>query len=213
MDMKLLLKEKKFIILSVVLVLVVVSICVGSIILNKANSQGEKKYVISEMRGSYSIDVNNLSSIVSDADYVFVGKINEILDTEYKWPVDVNGETVSSPYTNYSVSVVENIKNDLDINQPIFVQKAGGISEDKSEYFVYEDDVIPEVGSYYIFSVYVQSDGSLLASGPNSTIVTNKKCDSKSYSEMIKANKTAKANGDTDRKRHKIKKEKLKIKG
>lgn len=145
------------------------------------NNQSKNTNIpISEIRGTFAIDYDNLNAVVGDADYVFVGKVVTEEGTIYKDSVmieDKDGKDVeiSSPYTNYTVSVIENIKGNLTTETPINIQKFGGLSKDKSEYFIYEGDELPIVDDTYIFYVYAQPDGSLLASGPVSNTPINTK--------------------------------------
>lgn len=127
------------------------------------------------MGGSNAIDCNNLKEVVGDADYVFVGNVVEKRETIYKFPVmieDGNGNEreETSPYTNYVVQVVENIKGNLRKEDTILLQKAGGITKDGSMYIVYEKDEMPIAGNSYIFFAYAQPDGTLLVSGPASNL-------------------------------------------
>lgn len=170
-------------------------ICAGY----EANNTG---YKVSEMKSTYCLDVNDMSAVVGDVDYVFVGKVEKNIDTVYKYPVEVKGETVTTPYTNYSVSVIKDIKGDLPEGKTIEIQKAGGISEDGKTYFVYENDVIVDEGGYYVMLAYAQPDGSLLMSGANSTLKTGKLFkDSKIFQKVEKSYLNEKK---TERKRFKF---------
>ena len=136
---------------------------------------GPNKIKTSYLRGSFSIDYNNLNEVVGDADYVFLGTIANEEGTVYKYTSIIEREDgttyeVSSPYTNYSVNVLENIKGHLVTDTAIPIQKAGGLSKDGTEYYIYEGDFLPTVGNSYIFFAYAQPDGSLLISGPVSNI-------------------------------------------
>ncbi len=130
---------------------------------------------VSLLSASFGIDVNNVNAVVGDADNVFVGYVEKLEGTEYKHPVTIETEVgtkeVSSPYTNYSITVIDNIKGKLKKN--ISVQKSGGISQDQDVYLLYEGDSLPVEGRYYIFNTYNQPDGSILISGPNSNIELN----------------------------------------
>lgn len=130
---------------------------------------------VSLLSASFGIDVNNVNAVVGDADNVFVGYVEKLEGTEYKYPVTIETEVgtkeVSSPYTNYSITVIDNIKGKLKKN--ISVQKSGGISQDQDVYLLYEGDSLPVEGRYYIFNTYNQPDGSILISGPNSNIELN----------------------------------------
>jgi len=130
---------------------------------------------ISRLQGSFAIDVNNPRELVGDADYVFVAEVVSEDGTEYLFPIEVETDdggtkVVTSPYTNYSIKVVEDIKGNLVTDTVIPIQKDGGLFEDGSMYQLYEDDELPVVGETYIFYAYAQEDGSLLISGPNSNV-------------------------------------------
>ena len=112
---------------------------------------------------------------MGDADYVFVGNVVSEDDVVYKHAVTVeteDGKTqeVSTPYTNYTVNITQNIKGNLITEEDIPIQKAGGFSKDGTECFLYEGDELPIAGNTYIFFAYAQLDGSLLVSGPISNI-------------------------------------------
>lgn len=146
-------------------------------LLGCSESVKDSEIKVAPLHASFSIDVNNINAVVGDADNVFVGYVEKLEGTDYKFPVTVETETgtkeVSSPYTNYSVTVIDNIKGTLKKNEPIPIQKSGGISEDQDLYLLYEDDSLPVEGKYYIFNTYNQEDGSILVSGPNSNIEVN----------------------------------------
>ena len=123
---------------------------------------------------SYSVNINKEEEIIGDADYYFLGKVVSCDSVEYKNIIELEQEDGSimpcgDPYTNYTIQVYRNIKGELDTEKSIKVQKAGGISQDKSYYQIYEKDIFWEKGKYYIIAAYVQNDGSLLVSGANSS--------------------------------------------
>ncbi len=138
------------------------------------NTSGED-VPIQHLQPSFKVDVNDLNELVGDADYVFVGYIDELVGTVYKNPVIIETENgpkeVLDPYTEYSVTVIDNIKGSLKKDVPIPMQKTGGLSKDESMYLLYENDELPEVGEHYILVAHAQPGGSLLISGPNSSIV------------------------------------------
>lgn len=164
---------------------------------------------ISYLKGTFSIDYNDLNAVVGDADYVFAGKVASEEGTVYKGAVTVEtdgGKTreVSSPYTNYTVNVTKNIKGNLMTDKAVPIQKSGGLSEDGSQCFVYEGHELPVVGNEYIFFAYAQPDGSLLISGPVSNISvsgdTNEitsSGDSEEYDEIMDAYKNQVDSGRT----------------
>jgi hypothetical protein len=134
--------------------------------------QSNAEIPISTIHGTYVIDLNDQEILIGDADYVFVGYVENIAGTEYRFPATAtgtNGAEVESsvPYTNYEITVLENIKGNL-VLDTIPLQKMGGIAQDNSQYYVCENDYLPAVGDVAIFVAYTQSDGSLLLPGPNS---------------------------------------------
>ncbi|MEC1178260.1 cell surface protein [Metasolibacillus meyeri] len=137
----------------------------------------DEEIVVAPLHATYSIDVSNINAVVGDADNVFVGYVEKLEGTEYKFPVTVETEDgtkeVAHPYTNYSITVIDNIKGALKADTTIPVQKSGGLSEDQDMYILYENDMLPVEGKYYIFNTYNQPDGSILISGVNSNIELN----------------------------------------
>ncbi|WP_342415983.1 cell surface protein [Paenibacillus sp. FSL R10-2782] len=125
-------------------------------------------------QASFVIDINNPKEVVGYADYAFVGLVEEMTGTDYKFPVTKETEdgpkVLTMPYTNYSVKVLDNIKGNLKKDVSIPIQKFGGLNDDKSEYFLFEDDSLPQKGKVYVFTATAEQDGSLLVSGPNSNI-------------------------------------------
>lgn len=116
------------------------------------------------MQGSKVIDVNSKSEMIGIADYVFVAKVNDFVETKYLY---------SSPISVYSVTVVENIKGNLKKNEPIELYKDGGVTEDGKMIMLYENDFLPEKDNYYIFFASAQKDGWIGISGENTNILIN----------------------------------------
>lgn len=132
------------------------------------------------IHGNFNINVNNPKAVVGDADYVFLGKVVERKKTIYKNEVpletkDGGVKYSGEAYTLYDVSVIDNIKNKLKMDENISIKKLGGIRKDGSAYDIFESDSLPEEGKTYIFIAYTQDDGSLLVSGPNSNIEIQQK--------------------------------------
>jgi hypothetical protein len=141
---------------------------------SNVNNFSKSDLPVTNLSGSFSIDVHDLSQVVGDADYVFVAKVNDEIETIYKDTVTIEtkdgDKEVSDPYTKYSITVIDNIKGKLKKNKEFDILKAGGISEDKKSIILYEDDELFKEDNYYIMSAYAQPDGSLLVSGPNSSL-------------------------------------------
>ncbi|MCK2001011.1 cell surface protein [[Brevibacterium] frigoritolerans] len=166
--------KKKVRLLASLLFIISLSLIVSACSNSKkdVDSEDKKNLKVIQMDGTFAVDVDNRNETVGDADYVFIGRVDEDVDTLYKDPVTIEtsdgAKEVSTPYTNYQVTVLQNIKGDLVTDTFIPIQKAGGINEDGSSVFLYEDDTLPEEGKSYVFLAYAQDDGSLLVSGPNS---------------------------------------------
>ncbi len=129
------------------------------------NYEDYQNLPINYSEAQYAYDTSSPEKAVGTADYVFIGKINRVLKTEYRNPVEVinNGETriVTEPYTVYSVDVIENIKGEIVKNQDIELVQYGGLNEDKSSYTFMEGMKMLNVGEYYIILPYTSSDGRL----------------------------------------------------
>ncbi|MFD1738957.1 hypothetical protein ACFSCX_20810 [Bacillus salitolerans] len=168
--------------------ILVVLMCTMTLILgacSNTNDFANNDLPITHLSGSYSIDVDDLSQIVGDADYVFVAKVNSFIETIYKDTVIIETENgtkeVSSPYSKYNIEIIDNIKGNLKKNTEIEILKNGGLSQDEESIVLSENDSLFEVGNYHIMAAYAQPDGSLLVSGPNSSLVLS----AESKSEIV----------------------------
>lgn len=91
---------------------------------------------IHQMHASFVYDTDNIREAVGICDYVFVAKVVSCDGTEYRNVITTedekgNPKEVGSPYTNYTIQVLENIKGELITDKPIPIVKQGGISENK----------------------------------------------------------------------------------
>lgn len=125
------------------------------------------------IHGSYVIDVSDKNQSVGYADYVFVAYVNDLTGTVYEDPVSIETKygghkEVTDPYTNYSVTVIDNIKGNLKKDTEIPLQQSGGLTSDGKMYILSEHDELLEPDNYYIVIAYAQEDSSLLMSGPYS---------------------------------------------
>lgn len=121
----------------------------------------------------YCIDVESIEETVNHADYVFVGTVTDHISESYKNEISItdsegNSQLWGEPYTNYKVSVADNIKGNLSGN--IDIQKFGGLDQSGDFYIIPEGDIILEEGNTYIFFAYEQEDGSLIVRGKNSSL-------------------------------------------
>lgn len=159
---------------------------------NNANKDNDIVY----MHGEFVVNVDDLEAMTGFSDYVFVGYVEERGET-IKAEKDYleNGKEIYTPYTPYKLTVIDNIKGNLKKNAEIEILKHGGYLAD-GRFEMWEDDIMPEEGEYYIFHATVNTEGmivkGLVVSGPNTNIKldVNKKSDivsSKEYKEYKKA--------------------------
>jgi len=190
-------------------IILAVTLVLGACSSSTGSPVDKSQLPITNLAGSFSIDVENINEIVGDADYIFVAKINSEMETIYKNPVSIETESgskeVSDPYTKYSITVIDNIKGKLKKDTEFEILKKGGITRDQKSVVLYERDQLLEVGKYHIIAGYAQPDGSLLVSGPNSSIILSatSKEEIVSSSEYKKYKKAFENEVKTERKRFK----------
>ncbi|MFV0504516.1 MAG: hypothetical protein ACK5LT_11235 [Lachnospirales bacterium] len=162
--------KKKLVILTAVIAVFVTTVGVIQINSNQISQ-------ISESKSTYGIDINDTSARIGFSDYVFVGEIIEKVGTEYRhYAKEQNGNDITgtgSPYTEYKVKIIENIKGDLPLNDELTFFQAGGLTEDKQNIEIYEGDELMEENNAYIIKISVQPDETLLASGSNNNTQIN----------------------------------------
>lgn len=161
-------------------------------------------YTINTIKGSYAFDHDDYLYYLREVDYVFVGKIEKNIGTEYIEEETMEEKKTGTPYTKYQVSVSKVLKGDITSGETLYVKKLGGISSDQKEYYICEEDNIPKEEKYYIFMAYAQKNGELLVAGKNSTIPANMKNTTKLGEKIEKIWKKAKQLGDTPREHYKI---------
>ncbi len=177
-----------------------IGILIGAAALVLQNKQTNEESIGKEIpmyaiHADYNIDVENPEAVVGSGNYVFVGELTELTEltgTTYEDEVpieteDSTTEYVGDAYTQYKVSVLSNIKNELVLNNDIPIAKHGGIREDESAYDIFENDQLPEVGKVYVFIAYTQDDGSLLVSGANSNILFDESAENLTNEENLES--------------------------
>lgn len=156
------------------------------------------KLPVESSAASYVVDIDNKNETVGLVDYLFVAKVLSNDKTIYKDVITMETENgskeVGSPYTQYTIEVMDNIKGKLKKNKPFQILKDGGVDHNLEKVILDEGDMLPQENKYYIFLGFAQKDGSLLISGPNSNIpldADNKQqiVSSKEYKEYKKAEK------------------------
>lgn len=151
------------------------ALCLGGYMVSQFSSgiPTTENLPVEYLYADFAIDTNNLYEVVGFADYYFIATVDEVVGTSYRNEVTLETEDggqrkVSTPYTEYSVDVLRNIKGTLPEDESILLTKVGGVSRDEKSVVVYENDMMLEPGKTYAMTACVQQNGTLLVSGPNS---------------------------------------------
>ena len=155
-------------------ILSLIAIVVTVIAVNKVSIDDDKSTYkgkpIETVACSYAFNTKDLKKVYGFADYVSVVKVNKEKSTQYKNVTEVgNGDKFGIPYTEYSVTVKENLKGKLPQTENINILKSGGLSYNKDKYYVDEGDILLEEDKYYVMAFCVQEAGALLVSGMGAT--------------------------------------------
>lgn len=115
----------------------------------------------------------NPREVIGSQAYVFVGFVEETHDymtEKYKREFPEIIKKSDRPKTECKVKVIKNIKGNLQEGASFSFYKGGGITVDRQYIELYNNDLIPKVGKYYIFTGYAHEDGTVTGGGPNGTI-------------------------------------------
>lgn len=111
--------------------------------------------------------------VIGSQAYVFVGYVAETHDymtEKYIRDFPERIKAVNRPKTECVVKIIKNIKGELQEGVSLSFYKGGGISEDRKYIELYDNDLMPQVGKYYIFTGYAHEDGTVTGGGPNGTV-------------------------------------------
>ena len=112
-------------------------------------------------------DKNNLSAIIGYVDYVFIGRVESFIGTNYAYSKNKEGEIIYSdnpmPHSIFNIEILKEIKNDL--NDTVEVVRIGGLSKDGKSVFMVGETTLPDIGGIYVFYAIAQNDGSLVLAG------------------------------------------------
>ena len=159
---------------------------------------GNKDPKISYVHADYVIDMDDPTQVIGLGDYVFVAKVNELLRTEYR---------SDTPYSVYSITVIDNLKGKLKKNTPIEFEKFGGITEDRKNIILRQEDSLLDEDAYYLIIASSEEDGRLAQGGPTAAIKLegNSKSEINSSDEYKAYKKYCKEEKKFDRERFKCK--------
>ena len=126
----------------------------------------KSKLDIRELSGSNVYDLSDPRQLVASMSYVFAAKVLRAVDYQTEFnkaatPDDVR-EIKDEAMTFLEIEVVENLKGNLKLHTRIPYFKAGGVTADKKYIELFEHDLIPEEGKYYVFVAYAREGGTLI---------------------------------------------------
>jgi hypothetical protein len=118
---------------------------------------------------SYLIDIHDPKALSGFADFVFVGRVEKQTEVVYEDVFERETEkgfvTTGTPYTGFSVTVLDNLKQELRLDEPVIVWQRGGLSMDGKYFSISEDDIMPETGAVYVFFASASLEGTLTING------------------------------------------------
>lgn len=142
------------------------------------------------------VNLDDPREVVGVKEYVFVGKVEDVHDyytekLKRTFPDIIH--YYDREFTECIVTVVSNIKGELETGKTFSFYKTGGISPDRSCIVLSKNDIMPETGKYYIFTGGAHADGTMTGGGTNGTleleagINENNLDESKIYQEYVDA--------------------------
>lgn len=114
----------------------------------------------------YAFDISDTRKMVACLEYVFVARIDEQVGVSYS-DVSANefGKITGTPFTNFKITVLKNIKGDLKTDVPIDFKKYGGPDIGEKTLCTVAEDPMPEVGGVYLILATVNEKDELFTSG------------------------------------------------
>lgn len=119
------------------------------------------------------VNLDNPCEVVGVKEYVFVAYVTETHDyfmenEKREFPESV--KNIDNPCTECVVKVIKNIKGNLTEGETFSFYQMAGVTKDRKYIEMEENDLIPEIGKYYILSGVAHSDGIMTGGGKNGTI-------------------------------------------
>jgi len=143
-------------------------LCVGGGLFWAMTETQKKEPVISRIYGNFGYNTEDPREVAGVVDYVFVAYVERFDKTEHRH--DLGEDTEPLPYSHYTVRVAENLKGTLRTDVSIPLEKYGGLFHDGKHILLYENDILPQVGKYYVFNAVALEDGSISLCGENVNI-------------------------------------------
>lgn len=161
---------------SVIIILSIILSLSGIILIN--NNNNKKEMPIYRSSAMWLYDTSTPEEAIGISQYAFVAKVNKVLRTEYKNPIEVEisadgkeTKTIYSPYTIYEITIIDNIKGSLVTNKPIEFMHYGGINKDEDSYTFLDNGKMLVPGNYYILLPSVWNDENILEVSEPSRII------------------------------------------
>lgn len=200
-------KNKKNLIILLICVIVLTVVCISITIFMKTvnNSiafEPDTFYngiPVYYSHGQYAFDTSTPERAIGCSDYTVVVKVNNIVKTEYRDPVEIEltadgkkTKTVYDPYTIYDIMVIENIKGKLTQKNNIQIEQMGGLTQDNERYTFMEGVSPLKVGQYYILMPNaIDNKGPLEVSIPTDIVALGDTLESERAKELINRYKEA----------------------
>lgn len=148
----------KFILPIAICICILMGIVAGRRNSTKVNQEYYNGLPLTTSRATFMYDTSTPEKAIGVSDYVFVAKINKILRTEYRDEIEIETglfqkQKISTPYTIYSINVIENIKGNLKTTEAIEYMQYGGLNEDQKGYTFMSGGSLLNDGEYYILMV------------------------------------------------------------
>lgn len=176
-------KKNFFIIICLLVIIVSTTACVNKNEANNKDNTSKTYYIDAED----SLTFSNIEELIGYADYVFIGKVDEVINGDYDKEKDL------MPYTKYKMTIEHNYKGNLKEN--IVISKNGGYDKDGDLHLLKNNDGVEKMldkDKKYLIFANGQHDGELLVISTGGTYEIDD--DIKSYSSNITAYKYNKSN-------------------
>lgn len=185
-------KKKKLILSCIIMFILTIPIFTIIFFNNKEdNLKTYKGLPVTYENASYRYDTTDPKIAVGVSDYVYIAKVNKILKTDYRNPIEVSEglvgkKTVTDPYTIYEIEVIKNIKGTLPLNKRINLVQYGGLNENEKSYTFLEGGSLLENNTYYLLmSTIIPITGELETTDINRIIKISDYSNNKEVTSLI----------------------------
>lgn len=123
-------------------------------------------------------DWNDKAKHVGYMNYVFIGKVERLVGTTYT-DVRINtlGKVSATPWTNYEVTVLGNIKGNLKTGIKLNIRENIGFDYNSAILQMGTVEALPKEGLIYIFCAFADENGEIYISCHESNIALGENCE------------------------------------